>query len=59
MSLPFAWYSPASGAAAVLLEVVASTVESPVAQGMDNQFIAFHDGSIDPTLHKIESGISA
>jgi len=36
-----------------------AAVVSPVSQGMGQQFIAFHDGTIDPTLHKIEFGISA
>jgi len=32
---------------------------SPVAQGMGQQFIGFNDGTIDVTMHKIETGISA
>lgn len=37
----------------------AAGVYSPLLQGMGECFIAFHDGTIDPTMHKIETGISA
>lgn len=42
--------SDAGGAAAVV---------APGMMGMGNQFVAWHAGTIDPTMHKIEDGISA
>ena len=33
--------------------------KAPGLQGMGEQFASFHDGTIDPTMHKIETGISS
>jgi hypothetical protein len=36
-----------------------AAVTAPGLMGMIHQFIGWHDGTIDPTMHKIEYGISA
>jgi hypothetical protein len=37
----------------------AAPVVSPAVQGVGEQFVAFPNGTIDTTMHKIETGISA
>lgn len=47
--------------ARVMLTITASAaaVISPGLHGIGFQYVASHDGTIDPTMHKIESGIAA
>ncbi len=43
----------------IQVEAVAGATVGPGPQGPGNEFVAFPDGTIDPTLHKISNGISA